>query len=177
MTIKPTVFAPMAYVRRVIEESGPGPFPERTKNYFILLQCIHDAQDNCSFALLELYQKLGGCGGKKALATVERGCYLANIHYYLFPGHYEFEKTEAYKDSVNARILFFLENADPEALRPYRWFADNFPLNYLRFLESFYGRQERKTDLGLKELTALVDRFGNETEKRIVGRLLCLCAD
>ena len=158
------MFAPMEYLDAHLEEYRDGYPNPRTQRYYETLKRIRELQSQGVVPPDELFKSLWLRG--KADATVEYGYYTSNIHYYLFESCSEFQKTEEYKESVNRRILLWLESADPKALLKRQWFPWNFPPNYLRFLKMFYG-----DDCGRKwGIEEYAERYGDPLERQI-GRL------
>jgi|GEM_PF-3247023 len=169
-TLPKTAFAKMAYLEEELRPYEGGYPSEETKVYYESLKAIREAQAKGETPI-ELYRALGNRTGGPT--PVERGYYLANIHYYLFDNCSEFEKTEDYKAAVNERIELFLENADIGLLGKSEWFLLSFPAYYRYFLELFYGRHHEEDDIGglegcYMDLTSLADAYGNDLEKKIV---------
>ena len=165
-----TAFAKMAYLEEELRPYEGGYPNEETKVYYESLKAIQKAQAKGETPIQE-YRALGKRAGGPT--PVERGYYLANIHYYLFDCCSEFEKTEAYKAAINERIRLFLENADIGLLGKSEWFLLSFPANFRYFLELFYGRHREEDDIGgiegcYVDLASLVDAYGNDLEKKIV---------
>ena len=158
-----SAFAPMKYLDDLLKQYVDG-YPNRwTESYFRSLLEIRDIQSRGK-APVQIYKFHG---------SVERGYYLANIHYYLFDDCSEFDGGNPYKDTLNKRILFLLENADKEHLMERGWFPLNFPSDYLLFLERYYGSHRssmegNSTMWMLKNLLSLVDCYGNDTERMII---------
>ena len=159
------VFAPMLFLDREMKHYEDVYPSQQTKAYYETLLRIREAQNKGEFPE-EAYRALGASRG---FGSIEYGYYHANIHYYLFEDCSEFERNDAYKASVNKRIKFFLEdNADPLVLMERGWFPLNFPINYLSFLETFYGNHQKESMEPFMNLVALVGQYGNEIEKEIV---------
>ena len=170
MKKKPTkdTLTSMEFLDELLEDYVEGYPSENTEAFYETLKMIRQAQ-NRGEVPEKVYKALGALRGHE---SIEYGYYLANIHYYLFADCLEFQFSETYKKSVNERIKFFLENADPSGLAGRGWFPLNFPFAYLHFLEGFYGRYRQESmdePLGaLMNLCSLVDRYGDSLEKEIV---------
>ena len=149
----------------VKEECDQTPFYEALKR-------IRDIQDKGDIPSDELYESVGLARNNKDLATVEFGYYISDIHYYLFDecSPY-FIGDEANKDSLNKRILFFLLNADHEALFSFGWFLLNLPGEYLSFLKRHYKKKETIEAKTIWDnpivLHEYVNQYGDDTEKEI----------
>lgn len=171
-------FAPMDYLDKELEEYGDG-FPDSIiENYYEALKIIRDAQKGDSALTEMLYENVGKCK-RDGYQTAEYGYYMANIHYYLFDDCSEYQKIESYKKSLNIRILHFLKSANMYALFHNGWFPLNFPLNYLSFLEDFYGKK-RLYDFEInpineaKALVDFVDLYGDAEEKETASLVFAL---
>ena len=69
-------------------------------------------------------------GKAKSLDTIDYGYYIANIHYELF--NYDI----ADKDTLEDRIIFFLNNANKELFKDKNsWFRLNFINDFRKFLK------------------------------------------
>ena len=151
------VFAPMKYLDEMLKDYKDGYPNPRTEEYYETLKKIRDIQNNGEIPLDEYYICVGG--------SVERGYYLANIHYYLYWGECsEYERTDEYKDKLNKRIIYFLKNADRNTLWKKDWFILNFPNSYVYFLKSFYGG-----DPNNEKFFPYISLHGNDDEKEIMG--------
>ena len=150
------VFAPMKYLDEKLKDYKNGYPNPRTEQYYETLKKIRDIQNNKQVPPDEYYQIVGG--------SVEQGYYLSNIHYYLYwEDCSEYERTDAYKDKLNKRIIYFLKNADRETLWEKGWFILNFPNSYMYFLKSFYG-----SDPDNEKFFPYISIHGNEDEKEIM---------
>ena len=171
MKKKPTkdTLASMEFLDGALDDYADGYPSENTEAFYETLKVIRQTQ-NKGEVPEEAYKALGVLRG---YGSIEYGYYLANIHYYLYADCLEFQLSGAHKKSVNERIKFFLENADPSGLTGRGWFPLNFPFAYLHFLEGFYGRYRQESmdePLGaLMNLCNLVDRYGDSLEKEIVA--------
>ncbi|MBR0461361.1 MAG: hypothetical protein IJJ00_01440 [Erysipelotrichaceae bacterium] len=173
------IFASMTYLDEMLDENKEGYPNPRTENYYETLKEIRSVQNCRKVPADEIYKRLGKTRRKKAFETIEYGYYTANIHYYLYESCSEYKKSEAYKDSLNRRILFFLNNANIRALSSYLWFPLNFPDQYLRFLEYQYGKKRSSwcknkrisDEFPTEMLIDFTDKFGNNEEKEIADTL------
>ena len=154
---KKEIFAPMLFLDVVLEEYKDGYPNPLTADYYETLRKIRESQNQGKIPEA-LYKRLGF--GKKerfgdnSFETIEYGYFTANIHYYLYESCSEYEVSKNYKDAVNHRILYFLKNADIDALCAHGWFPLNFPNTYLSFLEKQYGKtrirkQEQKKPISI----------------------------
>ena len=151
------VFAPMKYLNEMLKDYKDGYPNPRTEEYYETLKKIRDIQNSGQVPHDEYYQIVGG--------SVERGYYLANIHYYLYWEECsEYERTDAYKDKLNKRIIYFLKHADREALYEKDWFVLNFPNIYIYFLKSFYGSNPDN-----ETFSDYISLHGNNEEKEILS--------
>ena len=166
-----THFAKMAYLEKMRRRYPYGVPNKRTQAFFESLMQIEKAQKEGK-GLEEAYLALAKSAG---FSSIEYGYYHANIHYYLFEDCAEFENSDAYKDSVNRRIGFYLDSADPLELFQRGWFPLNFPIRYRSFLEIFYGKQIEEPSCGaigaFLDLSSLIRRCGNKEEKGIAESL------
>lgn len=149
----------------VKEECDQTPFYEALKR-------IRNIQINGNVPNEEIYRMVGLARNNNDLATVEFGYYISNIHYYLFDecSPY-FIGDESNKDSLNNRILFFLHNANHEALFSFGWFLLNLPGEYLSFLKRQYKKKEPIESKTIWDnptiLYEYVNQYGDDTEKEI----------
>lgn len=172
-------FAPMKYLEKELERYKDGCPNDHTKGYYEALKSIKGKQDLGNSIPSCNYRIIGSSNRKKGFDTAEYGYYTANIHYYLYESCSEYEKSDAYKGKLNARILYFLRNADPKALIPHGWFWLNFPSNYMRFLSIFYNAQVPASDpeRALELLVNLVHENGNDDENEIANHLMQMKSD
>lgn len=180
------VCAPMKYLDKELNGYKNGYPNQRTKDYYNTLKLIKKLQDEGlvpSEDAEEAYKVFGDMFSRNL--TVECGYYGANIHYYIYNTCSEFEKTDAYKDAVNARILYLLKNADEEPLF-HGWFISSFFFQYVNwFLTLFYEKPVNdykdsglsSQEIYLNKLKDMVSEKGTADEKEILERLTKLVAD
>ena len=176
------ICAPMNY----LPEKPQKYLNARNKDYYETLYYIKKLQDQGlvpSEKAEEAYMVFGDIFSSNK--TVECGYYGANIHYYIYKTCEEFEKTDAYKNSVNDRILYLLKNADEEPLF-HGWFISSFLFQYVNwFLTIFYEAPANdykdsglsSEDILINKLRDMVGEKGTETEKEILVRLTKLVED
>ena len=168
------VFARMQYIENEMEiQKSIGSNP-RSEQYYKTLLEIRDIQNSGQIPSDELYRRFAEIKGhnQQLYDSVEYGYYLANIHYYLFESRSEYEKTNEYKDVLNKRILYFLNNADRDNLLfKCGEFLTNFPFNYLRFLEHFYSKRldNYYQDSCTSDVKRFVETYGKDDEKEIAN--------
>lgn len=170
MKKKPTKeeFAPMGFLDDELERYAEGFFNPFTEAYYRSLMAIRKAQNEDQDVLMELYEAVPHHASD---SSAEYGYFMANIHYYLFVWHREFKRDPAYIDSLNRRILFFLENAEGiDDLKG--WFFLSFPITYRTFLCRFYqvdlSKELRKMNT-IDSLKALTEMVGNDDAKKIAA--------
>ena len=180
------ICAPMKYLDEELKSIDLNKANTRTKDYYGTLKVIKKLQDSGhvpSKEAEEAYKVFGDMFSSNL--TVECGYYGANIHYYIYKTCFEFEKTDAYKDSVNARILYLLRNADEEPLL-HGWFISSFFFQYVNwFLTIFYGKPVNDykdsglpfEDILLNKLKDMIGEKGTTDEKEILERLTKLVDD
>ena len=96
-------------------------------------------------------------GKAKSLDTIDYGYYIANIHYELF--NYDI----ADKDTLEDRIIFFLNNANKELFKDKNsWFRLNFINDFRKYLKEVYSIVESYNDLEY-----IIDEFCGPKEKEI----------
>ena len=180
------ICAPMKYLDEELKNYQNGYPSQRTKDYYGTLKYIKELQDSGqvpSKEAEEAYKVFGDIFSRSL--TVECGYYGANIHYYIYKTCSEFEKTDAYKDSVNARILYLLRTADEEPLF-HGWFISSFFFQYVNwFLTIFYEKPVNDykdsglsfEDILLNKLKDMIGEKGTTDEKEILERLTKLVDD
>lgn len=99
---------------------------KKSNFYYENLKMIRDKQKQ-GIIPFEEYKKVGIVG------TIEYGYYIANIHYELF------ECNKDYKNILEDRIIFFIQNA-PDDIFKYddSWFRINFYNEYSNYLRQYY---------------------------------------
>ena len=132
------LFPSMFFIEGVIEHDKQSGDSSNSNHYYKELLHIRDIQNSGRVPKDKEYAAISSF---KPYNSPELGFYNANIHYYLFESNSEYQKSAAYREDLNRRILAFLDAADPDNLLKQLWFPLNFPLDYLRFLEDQYGSE------------------------------------
>ena len=178
-------FSPMAWLDEEIARNQASPGRnERSDRYCAALQTIKDKQSRGEIPSDEDYLALGGIRKNRTHChNIEYGYYMANIHYDLF--HYDLSD----KDSLEDRILYFIEHAELDENAKDNFFL-NFPANFSYYLSHIYKtdvlRHDNKRALNksredklsclydafcMRRLVDMIERYGNDKEKLILGRL------
>ena len=157
---------------------------ERSDRYYAALETIKDKQSRGEIPSDEDYLALGGNRKNRAhRQNIEYGYYTANIHYDLF--HYD----PSDKDSLEDRILYFIEHAELGENAKDNFFL-SFPANFSSYLSHIYkadkptrdsretldkSREDKLSRLYnanyMRGLVDMIERYGNDKEKLILGRL------
>ena len=178
-------FSPMAWLDEEIARNLASPGRnERSDRYYAVLQTIKDKQSKGEIPSDEDYLALGGNRKNRAhRQNIEYGYYTANIHYDLF--HYDLSD----KDSLEDRILYFIEHAELDENAKDNFFL-SFPANFSSYLSHIYkadkssqnnewildkSREDKMSRLNdafyMRRLVDMIERYGNDKEKLILGRL------
>jgi len=164
-------------------EASPGK-NERSDKYYAALKAIKEKQNKGEIPSDEDYFAVGGIRKNRShCQNIEYGYYMANIHYDLF----EYDLTE--KDSLEDRILYFIEHAEFDEDNKDN-FLLNFPANFSYYLSHVYETDKANQDGGafldedkeeklgqlydafsMRKLAAIIESYGNGKEKLILIRL------
>ena len=173
------LFSRMLYLDREIERNKNSPGRNKySDQYYNSLLLVRSIQDSGLIPSDDQYAEI--TKGKN-YSSPEAGFYNANIHYYLFEDNPEYCKGTEYKNELNRRIILWLDDADEKKLLKQLWFPLNFPVNYLRFLENWYGEKCTLSDSQdedvdsyfisrIRQLKAFTDKSGNTDEQRIAEK-------
>lgn len=178
-------FSPMVWLDEEIARNQVSPGKnERSDRYYAVLQRIKDKQRRGEIPSDEDYLALGGIRKNRTHChNIEYGYYMANIHYDLF----RFDLSD--KDSLEDRILYFIEHAELDENAKDNFFL-NFPANFSSYLSHVYKvdkpsrdskgalnkiREDKLSRLYnayyMRGLVDMIERYGNDKEKLILGRL------
>ena len=181
-------FSPMTWLDEEIARNQASPGRnERSDRYYAALETIKDKQSRGEIPSDEDYLALGGNRKNRAhRQNIEYGYYTANIHYDLF--HYDLSD----KDSLEDRILYFIEHAELDENAKDNFFL-SFPANFSSYLSHIYkadkssqnnewildkSREDKMSRLNdafyMRRLVDMIERYGNDKEKLILGRLFDL---
>lgn len=153
-------FSKMEWLDGLVSKNRNGPGRNEVSDFYykVLLE-IREAQFSGTI-LDELYIKAGLFSGS---ATPEEGYYLANIHYDIYS---DFENVE----SIENRIIYFLEASDEETLKK-KFDLKNNLIHDLRFL------LEKKYDIldpTIKDNFDFIKKYADKTELVILKNVLSI---
>ncbi len=139
----------MDWLDKKVEKNAKSPGRNKSSDmYYETLLKIRDAQNNNVAVDDSLYRLVG-------FGSVDYGYYTANISYDLFEGTDD-------KDSIEERIINFMETIDHSAVEKDGVFALNFMREFKFYLSNFvYPNIKNITPDWIKE-------FGSEKEKKII---------
>lgn len=141
----------MQWLDQLIEEHKKSPGRNICSDYYYkTLLSIKKAQENGTITD-ELYSKFNHWFGT---ITPEEGYYNSNIHYDLF------ENTEPI-ESIENRMIHFLEKSDKAVLKNVSWFKWNFLIE----LRTFMSKRHELSNEGDDEF--FFNKYGNKIEKEL----------
>ncbi len=179
MKLRKDVLAKMEYLDDDLARYKNGYPSLNTKRYYETLISIRDAQLKGEIPPDSLYLDLGLTTKTKGGDSLEYGYYTSNIHYYLFIE--DKSRCKEYKEELNSRVRYLLENGDQRSLTSFGWFPLNFPVNYLRFLSRAYNvplEEKEAESSAISDATSLnefVYKYGNSLE-RLIGDISMVIA-
>ena len=153
MKSKFSLFSSMEWLDQLIEQNKKSPGRNICSDYYYkTLLSIKKAQENGTITD-ELYSRFNHWFG---IISPEEGYYNSNIHYDLWDGKESIE-------SIENRIIHFLEKSDKTVLKNAEWFKWNFLIDLRCFMRKRYDIKDKADD----DDEFFFNKYGNKIAKEL----------